>query len=319
MAYSSQFSRSKRGQVNQSIIDKILPQLNSDQVFIDTSSIVVEDIEPNLLENKIAVCYSSIDWENTGCITIRTDAHDLIKKHSSRQVHIGNTRGKYYFSYWVEFIRQCPDYFFNVEYTKPPDIEKLYLCYNRKIHPFRKVFLDKLECTFDRGIVSNGSLGFNQLVYDPKDLDPFEVEHNQNNNITNDIYSLGDPGIWNKALINVVTESCKHTNVFLSEKTWKPIIGLRPFLILGDDNLYLQLKDIGFDTFDDIFGDWWKNTWWQDRADAIVDILKNFDNKTSSLNMLYSKLLPRLLSNRKRFEEYTIENFNKICELKIND
>lgn len=318
MSYHQGFNLSNRGQVNSSIIKKILPQLTTDHVFIDTSSITVEDSELKKLNpDKIAVCYSSIDWENTGCIPLRTDAHKIIQDNSSSQIHIGNSRGQYYFNYWVEFIRQNPTYFFDPSYTKTPNIDKLYLCLNRKLHPFRVEFLKKLEAVADRGIISRGQDGFSNLLYNPKTVDYNEGEFTAQNLTVNDIFSLGDPDIWNRFFINVVTESCKHTDVFLSEKTWKPIIGLRPFLILGDNNLYNQLQEAGFDTFDDIFGIWWQLTWWEDRSRAIVDILKKFDKDPAVLNTLYKKLLPRLLDNRKRFKEYMIENYNKISNLGI--
>lgn len=316
MSYDKQFNLSRRGKVNCYIIEQILPQLCSDYVFIDTSNITVNDTELDKLNpEKIAVCYSSIDWENAGCIPLRTDAHKIICDNSRAQIHIGNSFGEYYFSYWVEFIRQNPRYFFDECYTQEPNIKKLYLCLNRKLHPFRVEFLELLESIKDRGIISQGTVGFTNPFYNIKQIDPYEAENS--NDIVNDIFSLGDPVIWNQFFINVVTESCKHSNVFLSEKSWKPIIGLRPFLILGDDNLYNQLHQAGFDTFDDIFGTWWKLPWWKDRACAIVDILKNFDSNPTNLNILYKKLLPRLINNRKRFETYMIENHNKLLNLGI--
>jgi len=318
MSYGTHFNQSRRGQVNAYIIGQILPQLSPDFVFIDTSSITALDPELEQLDpEKIAVCYSGIDWENTGCIPLRTDAHTIIQTRSRAQIHIGNSCGPYYFSYWVEFIRQNPRYFFDSCYTQEPNITKLYLCLNRKLHPFRIDFLEMLESISDCGIISRGPIGFTDPIYDIQQVDPHETE---NRGITvNDIYSLGNPDIWSQIFIDVVTESCKHSNVFLSEKTWKPIIGLRPFLILGDDNLYNQLHLLGFDTFDDLFGTWWTLPHWQDRAQAIVDILKNFNSTPQDLNMLYQKLLPRLINNRKRFEALMIENHTKISNLGIYD
>jgi hypothetical protein len=314
MSYNKQFDLSRRGKVNSYIIEQILPQLSSDHVFIDTSSITVNDSSLDKLDaEKIAVCYSSIDWENTGCISLRTDAHKIIRNNSWAQIHIGNSYGPYYFGYWAEFIRQNPKWFFDECYTQEPKIEKLYLCQNRKLHPFRVEFLELLDSIKDRGIISRGTAGFTDPVYNIKELDPHESENH--GTMVNDIFSLGNPDVWNRIFIDVVTESCKHSNVFLSEKTWKPIIGLRPFLILGDDNLYNQLHLLGFDTFDDIFGTWWTLPHWRDRAQAIVDILKNFDSTNQDLNMLYQKLLPRLHNNRTRFEEYMIENHNRIRNL----
>ena len=311
--------RSLTGKVDNYIIENIVTQLSANHVLIDTGWVTSDDPAIKQLDHtKIAVCYSGIDGENTGCIPERLNAHEIIKNNSKSQIHIGNSNGKYYFSYWVEFIRQNSTYFFDQAFTKTPIIEKLFLSYNRKPHPHRKFLLkqfDNYNLT-NLGIISRPDSPIGDLTfYNPPQLDRYDAEVNAK--FPNDIFSLGDSVLWNKFLINVVTETTIHTNVFLSEKTWKPIIGLRPFLILGDNNLYIHLQELGFDTFDDVFGTWWELPRWQYRAQAIADILKKFEANPATLNSLYQKLLPRLLNNRKRFEEYTIENHNKILNLGI--
>jgi len=161
------------------------------------------------------------------------------------------------------------------------------------------------------GFVSRPNNSVGKITYT---IDPYDGEGNFQNP-PNDIYSLGDPDIWSKIFINVIVETTKHTNVFLSEKTWKPIIGLRPFLILGDDQLYPKLKELGYDTFDDIFGTWWHKPLWQDRARSIIDILQQFGEQEKDLNKLYLHLHPRLLYNRNNFITHMNINHNKICNL----
>jgi hypothetical protein len=319
MAYSgASWLASPRGKVNSYVIEKILPQLNDDQILVDTSSITPQDqVLETLHADKIAVCYSSIDWENTNCIALRKDAHAIIQARTQSQIHIGNTSGKYFFSYWVEFIRQNPEHFFDDIYLADPNIEKLYLCLNRKDYHLHRKFLlsefDKRSNLAALGIISRPSQPVGTLHYNYKTYD--DGEHN--NSFPNDIYSLGDPRVWNKFFVNVVTESCVHSNVFFSEKTWKPIIGLRPFMILGDDAIYTKLHELGFDTFDDIFGTWWEEPTWQGRACAILSILENFSVANPDLNTLYKSLYPRLLKNRQRFISYMFENHEKICNLNI--
>jgi hypothetical protein len=131
--------------------------------------------------------------------------------------------------------------------------------------------------------------------------------------IKNDIVSLGDPELWKQHFINVVTETTVHTDVFISEKTWKPIIGLRPFLILGDNKIYSHLKDLGFDTFDDILGLWHEDPNWENRAKSITAVLDQFQHV--NINELYIEILPRLIKNRNRFLTYMQENRHKIENL----
>lgn len=49
--------------------------------------------------------------------------------------------------------------------------------------------------------------------------------------------------------INLVTETFFGTNVFLSEKIFKPISNLQPFIVLGDYKTLEELKKLGFKTF----------------------------------------------------------------------
>lgn len=301
---------SLRGQVDRYIVDRLVGQLSNDHVLIDTFWMTVNDPEIALLDDtKIAVCYSGIDWENTRCIEDRILAHRLINNKSSLQIHIGNTNNKYFFSYWAEFIRQNPNNYFNESYTQIPNIEKLFLSYNRRGHQHRTFLLSLIDeyGLADSGIISRPT--GKRIGEIEEYLDPLDDKI--------DMYSLGDPMLWNKFLINVVTESTTYTDLFISEKTWKPIIGLRPFLILGDTELYTKLKELEFDTFDDLFGTWWKDHQWEDRARSIVDILKNFENDHTDLNKLYAKLLPRLQYNRENFILFMSKNHDKICNLEL--
>lgn len=299
---------SLRGKVDRYIVDAITRQLSNNHVLIDTFWMTVDDPEIALLDDtKIAICYSGIDWENTGCIEARLEAHRLINSMSASQIHIGNTNNEYFFSYWVEFIRQNPNNYFNESYTQVPNIEKLFLSYNRRGHQHRKFLLSLID---EHGLEDSGIISRpdgKRIGEIEEYLDPLDDKI--------DMYSLGDATSWGKFLINVVTESTTYTNLFLSEKTWKPIIGLRPFLILGDENLYIKLKELEFDTFDDLFGTWWKDSQWENRARSIVSILKHFENDHTDLNKLYAKLLPRLQYNRENFKSLMIKNHNKICNL----
>lgn len=308
-----------RSRCDNTILHAIKTQLVPNQVLVDTTWITVDYVKSlNLNQTSTAICYSGIDWENTTCIDERLHAHQYIKENSGHQLHIGNADGPYYFNWCVEFIRQHPEYFFDDRYTIPPDCEYLYMCLNRKPHAHRIYLLDLLENQnlVKFGIVSKpGELSqFSETLICPIEVDDPE----SSNEKVNDIQSLGDTALWNKHFINVVTETTIHTNVMLSEKTWKPIVGLRPFLILGDYNIYKKLHKLGFDTFDDLFGLWYQDSNWENRADSIANILLNFEKDTSALNRLWLKIKPRLLLNRQRFVDFQLENLHKIQNLNLS-
>jgi hypothetical protein len=77
---------------------------------------------------------------------------------------------------------------------------------------------------------------------------------------------LGDINIWNQSFLNVVTETVDNS-FWLSEKTFKPIIGKRPFVILNEKSL-AGLKEVGFKTFD---------KYWDENM-PVIDIIKTICN-----------------------------------------
>lgn len=58
--------------------------------------------------------------------------------------------------------------------------------------------------------------------------------------------------IDHSALIEVITET-EIDYLRFSEKTWKPILNLRPFLIVGAKHIHKKLKELGFYLYENIF------------------------------------------------------------------
>ena len=55
---------------------------------------------------------------------------------------------------------------------------------------------------------------------------------------------------YSETYINLVTETFFGPNVFLSEKIFKPISNLQPFIVLGDYRMLAELRKLGFKTFE---------------------------------------------------------------------
>lgn len=318
LIYDCGFSNNVIGDVDLSIKNLIISQLSDNYIFINTTWLENNVNLTNILDlTKTSICYSGPDWENTQCIDLRKTAHEVIKQNSKDVLHIGNSSGVNYFNFWVEFIRQHNKSFFAEEYSAPPTFKKQFMCLNRKPHNHRKFLIDLLKSNdlLQHGIVSFGSNADPIVLTEAlhQNIELGEAAISGTMIIKNDIISLGDPKLWKQHFINVVTETTVHTDVFISEKTWKPIIGLRPFLILGDNKIYSHLKDLGFDTFDDVFGLWHENPNWENRAKSITAILDQFLHV--NINETYNQILPRLIKNKNRFLAYMQENRHKIENL----
>jgi hypothetical protein len=136
--------------------------------------------------------------------------------------------------------------------------------------------------------------------------------------IPNDIYSLGRQEIWQNHLVNVVseTEFNYKKQVFVSEKIWKPVIGMRPFMINADPRVYSWLEERGFDSFLDLWPNMPHHNVVGTVVDAIVANLKWLSAFTDAEKMAwYQSIRPRLQANRNRFFEYVTEQEQKVSNL----
>jgi hypothetical protein len=62
---------------------------------------------------------------------------------------------------------------------------------------------------------------------------------------------------WQRHFLNIVTETVYDINAnhFVSEKIYKPIVGMRPFLVYDPDGACQWLQDRGFVNYTDDFTD----------------------------------------------------------------
>lgn len=81
----------------------------------------------------------------------------------------------------------------------------------------------------------------------PYELDTHQLSTNQKTNFgaTNNMKDW-----YSDTYINFVTETFFGRNVFLSEKIFKPLSNLQPFIVLGDYGTLQELKRLGFKTFE---------------------------------------------------------------------
>lgn len=81
-----------------------------------------------------------------------------------------------------------------------------------------------------------------EITIDPKDT------YRTSNIITN--WDLPSDNYFN-SLFEIVLETTRNV-IFMTEKTWKPIIYGKPFLIFGAQFFHAKLKEIGFKLFDSV-------------------------------------------------------------------
>lgn len=90
-----------------------------------------------------------------------------------------------------------------------------------------------------------------------------KFEHSRTNagieqyGIPNDIMSLGPHEIWDRCFLNVVTETVFDVDQigFVSEKIYKPVVGMRPFLVYAPNGARAWLDRTGIENFTQDFRD----------------------------------------------------------------
>ena len=130
--------------------------------------------------------------------------------------------------------------------------------------------------------------------------------------IPNDIYSLGNIDVWNKCFLNVVSETVQQldSTPFLSEKVFKPIIGMRPFIVYGHPDTSKLLRSKGFETFDEDFGFDPKSTY----SESAIEISRVLD-ELDDVELLYQKLLPKIIHNHENFRTIAQKEWKALDDL----
>jgi hypothetical protein len=106
---------------------------------------------------------------------------------------------------------------------------------------------------------------------------------------------------------------------FTSEKTFKPILGMRPFFIYGQAPLRQYLKDQGFDIFEDIF-DYSRITETANKFELMsqysqvaIDAIKSCTTPGQDNKWFFH----RTQANKSRFMHYAHEQWDKLHKLDL--
>lgn len=182
------------------------------------------------------------------------------------------------------------------------DPKNLYLAYNRKPRIHRQWLVDSLK---ENNLLDRGWITFEQGHYpeiDNKTGETDQEKHSSDVRFTRpeDTCSLGDLNVWQDSYLVVVSETEHDDPWQLSEKTWKPIFGMRPFLINGRREVYKILEKLDLYTPKDFF----KNSDLDCHHESVVKQIQALYNKTpEELYELWESQFEMLLYNRQRMFE----------------
>ena len=138
----------------------------------------------------------------------------------------------------------------------------------------------------------------------------------------NDVYSTNgmDNALYQQCFLQVVTETVFHYPVtFFSEKTTKPILNKRPFVMIGPHGSLANLRSLGFKTFHD----YWNEDYDiiadpGDRIKAVVDVIDWVCSRSISELQTLCKSMKDVLNYNfnfyvNEFKKQELEKFEKSC------
>jgi hypothetical protein len=107
---------------------------------------------------------------------------------------------------------------------------------------------------------------------------------------------LFQPAWYNTTAISLVmetaAESTGNTVPLISEKTFKPIAFFHPFVVCGDWQSLVHLRNLGFETFENLFDETYDSIkFWKQRCEAAVDQCLAFDSESNTYDVLTQKKL----------------------------
>ena len=195
-----------------------------------------------------------------------------------------------------------------IEKVTPVEFKYDFLCYQRKVNEPRTYIYNLLKNK--QGMVTIGDKEFG----DVNSNIPYHADlhsHYGDLKVFDDCWSLGNIEIWNQSFLNIISETqqpLESDYPFISEKTFKPIIGLRPFVCFGHPNTSNVLKSQGFETFDEDFG-YHPTADWKHNADQLANIVDNLDTG------MFEKLKPKLIHNKHQLKIAARAEWIKVNQL----
>ena len=166
------------------------------------------------------------------------------------------------------------------------DKKKSFMCLNGKDKKHRRHMLNVI---YEHDLKEHGSISY--VCYDGIDSTlnndaiggddlPIILDQSIHQVRKNDRYM--NPELYNNCWINVVTEAFPHVeqDLFITEKTFKPMLQLQPFLIQGNRHTLKKLQEFGFKTFPTLF-------------DESYDDLPTVEERTEAIGIQLSKWCKR--------------------------
>jgi hypothetical protein len=146
---------------------------------------------------------------------------------------------------------------------------------------------------------------FSGLVHNilPHHVDTHSFNESQRSEMT---WTNNKKDLYLNSYVNIVTETSfeELDNPFISEKLWKPVMNLQPFIVVGDYRTLRTIRNLGFKTFSPFIDESYDEV--LNKAQRMKLIFKELD-KLKNMNIVeihnwYHSILEILIHNKKQLE-----------------
>lgn len=251
---------------------------------------ILEENDPLTTKIWLAASIDGINWMYNGKF------HNILKLKSFTYSFVGF--GPTIWNSWMPKWIYENNRKHNV--TLENDFKYYFLSYNRKPKPHRYELVDKIV---KNNLLKSGWITYTENVFNEIDqytgnTDQELINEDKRFSRPEDMSTLGNLDIWNNSFCIIVTETEFNDPWQISEKTWKPIMGLRPYITIGHNNINNILNSLGFYSGNDLF-DYKFNS-----IDNTIDFLKLLTSQSkANVYEMYIKMLPKLQHNKNKLIE----------------
>lgn len=209
------------------------------------------------------------------------------------------------------------------------EITKVFLSFNHLVRARRSYRMSLLARLADRGVLDQGAISFHatsddclEEINDPntkispesqnlieKNIPeflsmPWHLDSKSINGTASAHFGDQEYKMWQDSFLHLVNETIFYEpKLHLTEKIFKPIVSLRPFILVAAPGNLEYLKSYGFKTFDR----WWDESYDKiedpdARLDAITDQISNLCKLSlNDLRDMLEEMQPVLEHNKKHF------------------
>jgi len=175
-------------------------------------------------------------------------------------------------------------------------VEKGYFSYTNYTYEVSHKGLDDIDqwVDYDDTLISDLAAFDLHTPFKTDDLD--DQAHNDHKLVNQDFYQNA---YWNFA----VETHFDNGTIFLTEKTFKPILNLQPFIIIGNAGSLDLLREMGYKTFGEVINERYDEiTDYRERMSVLAKISHDLINLSNSHHMrIQAVLADTLLHNQKHF------------------